>query len=146
MFLNMKSLLMLAILGTGITAHAGTMTNLTVGNYTLVSGDSDVCPNFKIKQKDLTAKSIYLGKNQLFLTENMLNSAKSDIDSRCEFKDKSIRTDSGSETTLKMISREICNGKIRSETTSVATIRQKEITLILQIPGAQTEVCKFKAR
>lgn len=146
MLLNMKTLLILATLGMGFSAHAANMPNLSVGNYTLVSGNSDLCPNFKIKQKDLTAKHIYLGANQLFLTENSLSSVKSDIDSRCEFKDKSVRADSGALTTLKMINRETCDGKIRSQTTSIATIREKAITLIIQVPGAQTEVCKFRAR
>lgn len=146
MLLNMKSLLMFAILGIGFSASAGNTSNLTVGNYILVSGDNDLCPNFKIKEKDLTAKNIYLGKNQLFLTENMLTSVKSDIDSNCEFQDKSVRTDSGSETTLRMISREICSGKIRSEMTSTAIIRAKEITLTLETPGAQIETCVFTAK
>ncbi|MFM6929136.1 MAG: hypothetical protein ACKOX6_11770 [Bdellovibrio sp.] len=142
----MKTLLMLALLGCGFSAHAGNLTHLTVGNYTLVSGNSDLCPNFKIKSKDLTAKNIYLGKNQVFITENSLATAKSDTDATCEFKDQSIRTETGSETTLKMINKEICDGKIRTETTSTASIRAKEITLTIEVPGAQTESCKFKSK
>lgn len=146
MLLNMKTVLMLALLGFGFSAHAGKVAHLTVGKYTLVSGNSDLCPNFKIKAKDLTAKNIYLGKNQAFLTENTLETSKSDTAANCEFKDQSIRTETGSETTLKMINKEICDGKVRSETTSTASIRAKEITLTIEVPGAQTEICKFKSK
>lgn len=145
MLLNMKSLLMLAILGIGFSAQAGNMTNLTAGHYKLISGSKKVCVPFKIKKKDLTSKNIYLGNNQLFLTENAQSSVKSDINANCEFVDKSTRTDSGSETTLTMVNKEFCNGQIRSETTSVATIRAKEITLTIQTPGAKSEVCKFSS-
>ncbi|MGE5087225.1 MAG: hypothetical protein ACM3MG_13045 [Bacillota bacterium] len=142
----MKTVITLALLVFGVSAHGKNVAHLTVGSYTLISGNSDLCPNFKIRSKDLTAKSIYLGKNQIFITENSLSTAKSDTDAMCEFQDQSLRTETGSETTLKMISKEICDGKIRSETTSTASIRNKEITLTIEVPGAQTEICKFKSR
>lgn len=143
MFLSIRTLLTVTLVGFGISAQAKVNT-LSAGNYSLVEGEKNLCLNFSLSERDAQAKQISLGGLYSYETVNAARSIESDIDPACEFREQSHRDEQGEVTVLTRVNEEYCKGRLRSRTVSTASIRHDEIQVRHEISGAPAFTCVWK--
>lgn len=141
MFLKQKIILAIMFIGVCFTAQAKQITELEAGSYKLSSGEKRLCPDFLVSKKESSSKSITVGGLYSFETTNSSYNMESDIDPACRFIEKNKREEKNNETLLTRINEEVCKGKLRSRTISVAVIQRDSIQVRHEIQGAEPYTC-----
>jgi hypothetical protein len=146
MLSKVKHIALLALVFSVTAAQAATISNLTLGKYSLVSGDKNLCDEFEVIQKDITDKKVKLGAKEFFALQDETSKEASDLDANCEFKQTSTRKDSGAETVLSRTNEELCKGKLQSKSVATATIKAKEIKIVFLDNGKPLGTCHYKSK
>ena len=149
MFLDFKKL---AVIFAGIfisaSGYAAGIDALDAGEYKLKSGDKELCAeSFEISAKQLKSSNLIIAGVYMFELKSGNTETVSDLDAHCVFKEKSLREDTGvTETKLKRVNQELCSGKVKSLTTSQATITRGEIRVLHKVDNAEPYECVWKKK
>ncbi|WP_340596607.1 hypothetical protein [Bdellovibrio sp. GT3] len=126
-------------------AQAQSIPDLTLGTYKMTSGDEDICNDFEIAKRDLKLKTLTVGTDILPLKNEDIK-MQSDLDDNCEFTQSNTRMDDSSSTVLTRVDKEICQGQVRSDSTTIVKIKAKEITVTYKKDNRDLGTCVYKTK
>ncbi|WP_413582234.1 hypothetical protein [Bdellovibrio sp. HCB288] len=145
MFSKVVSLICFSMIAFSSVAHAQAIADLTLGTYKMTSGDDDLCSDFEIAKRDLKSKTLTVGTDIMPLKNEDIK-MQSDLDDNCEFTQNNSRTDDSSSTTLTRVDKEICQGQVRSDSTTIVKIKEKEITVTYKKDNRDLGTCVYKTK
>ncbi|WP_413584929.1 hypothetical protein [Bdellovibrio sp. HCB274] len=126
-------------------AHAQSVPDLTFGKYKMSSGDEEICNDFEVAKRDLKLKTLTIGTDSMPLTNEDIK-MQSDLDDNCEFTQNATRVDDSSSTTLTRIDKEICQGQVKSDSTTIVKIKEKEITVTYKKGNRSLGTCVYTTK